>query len=289
MIYFIKRTLETFLSILLFLFATTVKGQNLNADAGQKFFYCGLQGSYAFTGFGMREFFPGPFSSRPNSQSTTQVSYSSLGMGPGSGLYAGYMFTKCIGAELDLNALIRSQCTYQGNAVYAGYGFQSELLTFTASMIRIIPTLRLQLNEDRWHTVSKAGLIIGIPVQAREEEITVDSTGTHDDVYAYKGHLSWGFMGALGVTYDVGAKISIGAELTAMLHSWAPYKLYGISSVFNGVNVNPQSTGGETVYASSYNPSSRTPGNGNYAPKTYFPFSSLGLTISVQYWLEKKK
>jgi hypothetical protein len=253
--------------------------------------YYGPSGGYGFAWIGQD---PQPVVQETGTSAAGIVNSKgmSYGMGWNAGVYAGCMFLRNLGAELEVNDQIGtvSTDTYLYDAAAGGGTYSHSRST---SMVRFIPGLRIQFGESKLHPYSRSGLIIGIPVNCDVEDKDVRSSGLVEwqQIARYSGRLAWGFRQSVGMSCTVYKNISVFAEVTGMLLSWSPYRSRITRFDLQGVDkLNTLSTSQkETVYPSNsisytFNPDGsihQDPNSPTVQLKSAMSFNSLGLNIGV--------
>ncbi|HEV7231472.1 MAG TPA: hypothetical protein VGO45_09100 [Bacteroidia bacterium] len=263
------RSKKNSFAIVFLLLMNVVYCQNAKQGISSRLFYGGVDAGYSAIGFSEG---------------------GGLGKGPGLSVYAGFMKNKTTGFELIINSLLRSS---QENAFLPGLtsvGTSSVRGVYRASMLRIIPTVRLGFGEKKIHPYSRTGLIIGLPIDVNLEY--KNAADTSDQVVSLNGRISWGFLQTIGVRYELNERLSVSAEIWGILQSWAPHKATLITYTRNGNDrLSSLSTSEkEAVYSSSYSEpldSNGYPPAGQPAqnPKVYIPFSSMGFNLGLHYRL----
>lgn len=169
--------------------------------------YFGIGGGYGFPAAKLS--LMNDSKSTYNGSNTTYESTArpmSLGKGINTGLYAGYMFNKNIGAELGASYLIGSKhvTTDESTNTAASYNYKSEM-TWKGRMIRLVPTIRMTVGEKKLHPYMKAGFIIGLGskvfTEIHSEDVDLFSTTITDENWEYSGGMSFGFHGGMGLNY----------------------------------------------------------------------------------------
>ncbi|MEO6883426.1 MAG: hypothetical protein ABI199_05310 [Bacteroidia bacterium] len=232
---------------------------------------------------------------------------SSLGKGVNIGIYGGYMFSKYLGAELEISDVMGGTSTSTSTNTTAttttdptgnvsnSASSDDNTYTYKGSMIRITPAIRLQVGDGNIHPYMVAGIIIGVSPKYTSEDVeTTTATGSpstsFDEITTYNGGSSMGFHSALGVSYQLNDKISIFGEISANYQNYAASKGIITTATYNGADQLPGMTTSqkETDYSSS---ASTTTTNGNPAspasPQTaayqYQAFSSLGFNVGLNF------
>ncbi len=290
-----KTTLTTALCILGLGISVSSFGQGL---------YVGLGGGYGFAAAksGINGFNDLNVTNSTNQTLTTysfnqtakNVKYS-FGSGVPIGLYGGYMFTKNIGAELGIGYLIGSKTTLTNDQTQTAPGSSSTdntTETLKGHMMRLTPSLRIQVGEDKIKPYMTAGIIIGMATGITDETSeTKTGTGqpssTSDNIWTYSGGMSIGFHGAVGATYMISDQLGIFGELTGNYMNWSPNKKVLTTATLNGTDElgKMNTIDKETDYKSSYTTTSGpvSTGSPTLSSLVNAPFSSFGFTIGVHY------
>jgi hypothetical protein len=300
--------------------AILVTGLALSVNSSAQGVYFGIGGGYGFAA-GKQDFPTGPdmtsntsanANTPPFSNVTTRTYTArsfSLGKGVNLGVYGGYMFNKNIGAELGIGYLIGSSSVGTGDkestTVNPGGSVSttSDVTTNTVkgSMLRLVPSIRVQFGEDKIKPYATVGMIIGVAGKATSESLeTQSSTGpgssattTSDITTTFTGGVSMGLHTSVGVTYMLSDMLGIFAEASANLQSARPSKSVITSDMQNGTDQTSKLTTNqaETDYSSSYSTSSATnfnPAVASQGTSIHTPFSSIGFNIGVHITLGGK-
>ncbi len=285
-----KKIITTLL--LIFISISITNAQNNGGDSIKtKGLYFGIDGGYGFSAakstYQSSTF---TYSSNVYTYSTTVKTYS-LGKGINSGLYIGYMFTKQFGCEIGASYFIGQKFNRRGENSDSYQESSSQ-----GSMMRIIPALKYVLGEKKFRTYMKVGLIVGLGTKVIQNDSYTTPMGSfvYDDTWEYKGGISFGFHGALGVNYMITNTIGVFAELAGNYQNWAPKKSELTKFNSNGVDMLSTLTtiSKEQEYVSSYSYSSNNipdPSQPQKSAKFYMPFSSVGFNIGLHIILDKKK
>jgi outer membrane protein W len=270
--------------------------------------YLGIGGGYGFAAAKLGTSDHKGSNSTSGGTTTSSDTYTSRGISFGKGinlgLYGGYMFNKNIGAELGIGYLIGSTTTITDEQDNSSTSFGGTTSTdirktlYKGSMLRLVPSIRLQCGESKIHPYMVTGLILGIAGKYTEEiQGTSTSTGvgasshTSEDLYTSNGGMSLGLHTALGVTYNVSDMLGIFVELSGNYLNYAPSKTVYTTSTSDGKdNLASMTTSQkETDYSSSYTTTNvPTPGSPSMSSIIRMPFSSYGFNIGVHLTLGGK-
>ena len=268
-----------------------IKAQNLYYGFGGGYGFAVAKGDYQNT-------VTTSYASGTESIEYTNKTYS-YGKGVNLSVFLGYMFTKHIGAELNIDYLYGSK--YQINAVYNPSN-QSDEKNRYGKMLRLIPEIKFTEGEKRFRPYVKAGLIIGVlPIIIENEEskyttgpgplsLNTDLTQTRK----YTGGISPGFHGAIGTDIVLDNRTVLFAEVSGYFQSYSPKKCKLTAYTQGGQNgLGGMSLGEiETDYSSTYTPpnSSARPDYSQPSKGLKFttPFSSVGFIIGLRINIIKK-
>ncbi|HKR03682.1 MAG TPA: outer membrane beta-barrel protein [Bacteroidia bacterium] len=209
--------------------------------------------------------------------SQTAVS-GSLGKGISFGAGFGYMFSKNVGAELGFSYLSGStyKFTYTHIEDFSGESFTSTS-KIKGKMIRLTPAIKITAGE-KLRPYVKFGVVIGILPKAEEEGSSTDLIFGLNSTDKYSGGTSIGWMGALGLDFNLSSMFSIFLEVSTINQSWSPGKdEYTRPDIdySNGYPI-PVVKSGTTTYVET------DTGKPDEQSKGYIPFSSLGVHTGIK-------
>ncbi len=208
------------------------------------------------------------------------------------------MFTKNLGAEISGSYLIGNKFDMEStmdDEVSKTSSINDE--SMKASMIRVIPAIKFMLGEKKFHPYVKAGLVVGMGGKIIEDNIHTSTMNNinyvTEEAYEFKGGISFGFNGVLGINYMFTNKIGVFAEASGICQNWAPKKSIMTKNINNGVDDLAQTTtyDKETDFVNSYSYSAGAPDTSQPTKslKYYFPFSSIGINIGLHISFGKKE
>lgn len=227
------------------------------------------------------------------SQSSYETVKGSFGKGLNANGYLGYWLQDKIGLELGLSYLESGHF----NGSYTKDTVFKQSVSVSARMLRVLPAIRAWLHkgEKKNGVYLKLGTAIRIIGNITSETRYVDiqnNTTTLSEMKFSKGFSS-GFTGGVGFTHQMTTRLSLFGELTFISQSWAPkngdmteYSVNGVDQMdvlfprqkhihFKDNYVTPNTS------LSNYKP--------NEQLKQYHNFSSIGLSIGIQFALMNKK
>lgn len=232
-----------------------------------------------------------------NTTTTTTNVKGSYAAGLNFGAIFGYMFNEHISGEIGINYLSGSTTTTTNSHTDSA---SSDVFTMgtKATMLRIIPAIKISGEPGTVTPYLKAGLVLGLSGKITN---TVNGTSTTlgtSDVYAgteeYTGGTSIGFMGAVGIDYKLSDMFSIYGEIGMIGATWAPTVMNVTAYTINGVDQLAQNNTSEkqTTFSSSTTTSSNvnpSPGSPTQSLQSFEPFSSWGINIGVHLTFVGKK
>jgi hypothetical protein len=266
------------------------KAQNQKAD--KKPFYFVFNVAYGLTGFGFENFAVSNLTTDNAAHSSFNGHTSGTKFSPGLDLNAqmGYRLNKNIGLELGFGALTRTRCGNKIVALDTGKFWASYQEEIAVSIFRIIPAFRFELTKGRLHPYTRTGLIIGIPFLVNDKFTDILKDTVTIRTNSLSGRVSWGFLGAIGCRYEITNKVSVLAELSGILESWAPRRARTKSYFVNAqdelfsLNASQKEIDYNRNYTVNYTSAggvSQSPDAPTLAPKRYLSFSTIELTVGL--------
>jgi hypothetical protein len=281
-------------------------------------FYINLDGSYGFNAssasYGNASTFIAANVTQPNGVTAFyNVNYNetgniSLATGVNIGGIIGYNICKHFNVEVGCYSVAGNTESYNfSNIFYNQYSYYYTD-NWKASMIRIVPAIKLACDSAKWIPYMKFGMAIGFISSMTNDETGVDNIlvnqfnttvttiSTSEVITKYTGSATIGFMAALGVDYSINERFGFFAEINYTGMSWAPTKSVITKSTFNGVdNLADLTTFQSQVnYVNTYTTPSITSLSTNFQSqpntelKQYYPFSTWGFNIGVKFNFGKK-
>jgi hypothetical protein len=210
-----------------------------------------------------------------------------FGKGLNFDIGGGVFVSKNISAELNLAYLsgAANASTYVNS--YSNGTSENGKSSLKASMVRIVPGLRLQFGEKKLHPYMRAGLIIGVAGKIEEDMIANLPSLTYTSTKIYSKGISWGFLCGVGARYSINKRLDVFGELTQILQTWAPSRSDITKETQNGKNTqgNLTTSQKETLYSSNYSTTAVNhqlpPDKPITAMSVYFPLSSIGFTLGI--------
>src|ERR1017187_3401574 len=143
--------------------------------------------------------------------------YDSYGAGLNFGIAVGYQFSKHISAEINGNYLIGAYINNSNSQDSANKGnntYKQVANTARATMLRLIPAIKLSMLPDDFTPYIKAGVVIGLmpaitgnSTETDKYSTTLPTITSSDTIYTknykYSGGASIGGMAAIGVDINV--------------------------------------------------------------------------------------
>ena len=169
--------------------------------------------------------------------------------------------------------------------------------TLSASMLRINPSFRMNVGQNRFRTYAEIGFILGIgKINFNLKNSTVDAT-ILEYSYVYDGGLSYGASARFGMEYQVSKRFRVFGEFQFISQAYAPTKGYLTKYIVNNEDVTEsfqQNASANVVFVESIQlePSvSPSPNEPQVRAKHSYPFHSYGLNVGVKFilWDGKKE
>ena len=297
-------------TLLLILIALMVNIKNAEAQK----FYINLDGSYGFNAnsasYGNASTFEAVNITQYNGVTasynfnTGEVGNTSLAKGINFGGIIGYNICKHINVEVGGYYVPGMTASYNFSNIF--YNEYSNYYTdnWKASMIRIVPAIKLTCDSAKWIPYIKMGMALGIISSMTNDETGVENsinnqiqtTSTSETNTKYTGPLAIGVMAALGVDYNITEMFGIFAEINYTGMSWAPTESVVTKATVNGSSIlaDLPLSSTQTNYSNTYTPPTITQLTNNYnalpasAIKQYYPFSTWGFNIGVKFNFGKR-
>ncbi len=157
----------------------------------------------------------------------------SLGKGAMTNFTIGYDFNQSYGVALSgsylFGAEFSSKATMYDNIIYER--------KLSANMVRINPSFRMYVGENRFRTYAEIGFILGIgKINFNYRGYTEDTTVVEYN-YIYDGGLSFGASARFGVEYNLSKRLLVFGEINFISQAYAPEKGYLTKLVFNNVDM----------------------------------------------------
>lgn len=212
----------------------------------------------------------------------------SLGKGAITNVILGYDFKQNYGISLTGSYLLGAEFS-SITTKYDNVTFERKL---SASMVRINPSFKLYVSENRLKTYADIGLIIGVG------KVNFNYKGYREDTtlieynYIYDGGVSFGASARFGVDYELSKRIQVFAEFNFISQSYAPKKGSLTKYVVNNVDMtefaqqDPSSSEIVFVEELQTDPTiSPSLGEPEIRAKHSYAFHSYGLNVGVKFIL----
>lgn len=202
----------------------------------------------------------------------------------------GYLISRHVGVELDLNfglapkkySFSASQVRFSA-ATVGDLSFEMQAKT----MVLAIPSIVLQNGGDVWNIYSRFGVVLPLNTEVTMDEIQGYNLGTgsgtrvvDDFTFSMKNSFSLGFAAAVGVQYKLTERMSLWGEVSMVsLSVYAKQKkLTAVTE--NGVSYSLSSVSGNQVvnYSKNYTEDSTGANQATYA----IPYSSVGISVGIR-------
>lgn len=227
------------------------------------------------------------------SQSSYETVKGSFGKGLNANGYLGYCLRDKIGLELELSYLEGNHFSgsYTKDAVF------KQSVSVSARMLRVLPGIRVWLHNGDvkngvYLKLGAALRILGTITSETEHLDIQNNTTTRSEMKFTKG-FSFGFTGGVGFTHRMTTRLSLFGELSFIAQSWAPKNGDMTEYSVNGVDQMDVLFPRQKHIHFKDNYVAPNTALSNYKPneqlKQYHNFSSIGLSIGMQFTIGKKK
>jgi hypothetical protein len=203
-----------------------------------------------------------------------------LGQGIVPEMEIGYMFTDKLGFALNASYLFGSE-----NVATLEYDQSENYVhqTFYSEMLFLSPNFVFEPMQSDFSPYLKFGVVIGTGKFYKAIEMLMSDEKTELQ-QVYSGGYPFGFNTAFGVNANLSDVVSIYAEASALLLSWAPEQSKLTSWTVNGDDqlADLPTYNTETEYVESLSLSSGNPNEPSQSLKSYYGFDSLSLRLGVR-------
>jgi len=223
----------------------------------------------------------------------------SLGKGVNFGLSVGFMFNDYFGVDLGGSYLMggKSESVSLSNDTRID-GSGNTLIrkskgvaSIYSKMWRIIPSLVLTPNFEKWNPFMRIGAVIGFGSFYMDYESDFDDylgvANTFSTKSEFNKGVAIGVNATMGVNYVLNQKVSLFGEVSYIGLSFAPSKWKQTEYKRNGIDELPQQNRSQTEvdYVDSYvyDRNNVNPDEPQKQLKESFPFSSIGFNIGVKF------
>jgi len=165
----------------------------------------------------------------------------------------------------------------------------------SASMVRINPSFRMYVSQNKFKTYADIGFILGIgKINFNLKNSTVDAT-ILEYSYVYDGGLSYGASARFGMEYQVSKRLRVFGEFQFISQAYAPTKGYLTKYIVNNEDVTEsfqQNASANVIFVDAIksDPSvSPSPNEPQIRARHSYPFHSYGLNVGVKYILWEKE
>jgi hypothetical protein len=165
----------------------------------------------------------------------------------------------------------------------------------SASMIRINPSFRMYVSQNKFKTYADIGFILGIgKINFNLKNSTVDAT-ILEYSYVYDGGLSYGASARFGMEYQVSKRLRVFGEFQFISQAYAPTKGYLTKYIVNNEDVTEsfqQNASANVIFVDAIqsDPSvSPSPNEPQIRTRHSYPFHSFGLNVGVKFILWDKE
>ncbi len=234
-----------------------------------------------------------------NTSTREQVDIS-LGKGFNGGVAVGYMFTKKVGAEIDVSYLFgeKTTATYSehSSGYYYDYSYESKN-SMSSEMLRFNPSIVFDAGMEGFSPYAKFGVILGTGSIIMEYESESEGDYYSSDFYGKiknNGGLAFGLNATLGASVGINNNLAFFGELNMINMSYAPTKGEIIEYMVDGEDRLDEMTDNEKkveyVNKVTYDYSDpHDPSEIQKELKQKYPFGSVGINVGLRMTFGAKK
>jgi hypothetical protein len=228
---------------------------------------------------------------------TEKVISGSYGSGSVIGVSYGYVGSKSIGFDLEVDYLIGKKYKLEDSNIttaydyYTGSYFTSQsttLYTHSARSILITPSFMVRIKQGSVAPHVKIGPVLGIVNKINTEFDSESDQGNNEIQFQLYGGLSIGFRGSAGVSFQLNPSLSLVAELTSTMMSYYPKKgkilLYKENGVDQLSQLSVSDKEVEFVKESSWN-GQEAENEPSKILRESFSFGSLAVSVGIMFTL----
>jgi hypothetical protein len=218
-------------------------------------------------------------------------SYDRVGLSFGKGINlggtVGYLFSKNLGIELGLSYLMGGKTT--GTNTYLDH---INADTYSATMVRLNPSVVVSAGFDKVNPYAKLGVIVGAGSFTHNYNETYTNGNAYITDYKWNGGLAVGFTSALGANFKLNNNLSLFGEFNLISLSYAPKKMVITMASDNGKDAleGMSTRDKETDFVNSYSKDKNSPVDNtkpNQGIRVSYPFGSFGFNVGVRINLTK--
>lgn len=228
-----------------------------------------------------------------NYTSTDKTKNVSASYGSGINFNAGggFMFSEFLGVDLSISYLIGKK--YDTGDTYKYYlngslaGTNESIITTNSKAIFITPSFVITTGGAH-APYGRFGVVLGSPSIDRKESsyYDIDGTSASERKWEYKGGMSAGFQGAVGMNWTLAANIKLYTEVNFTSMTYYPKEYNLTESSYNGVSNLNQLTVSQkkTEFVKEIdNNTQQDASKPTQALRQGTPFSSLSLQVGIVY------
>lgn len=211
----------------------------------------------------------------------------SLGKGVQTNFTLGYDFKQYYGVSITGSYLFGAEFSSKTTSA-SGMTYERKL---SANMVRINPSFRMYVGENRFRTYAEIGFILGVGKINLTNSVNVIDTILQEYNYLYDGGVSFGANARFGLEFNLSKRLRFFGEFNFNSQAYAPQK--GHLTKYVNMNVDMTETYKHDIIFVDHLDSDPTivvvPNEPVVRAKHSYPFHSYGLTIGVKYTLWEKK
>ena len=150
---------------------------------------------------------------------TYSINRVSFGTGLQANVAVGYMFTRNVGIDLGLEAILAPK-SYSFSIDSVNYGGVESSLTYTQKAnnpVFLVPALVMQTDNEKWNIYSRVGIVLPLSTAMTQDQIIQNLPGTgalttDDFTFKMTNSFSVGFSGTVGVKCSITDRLKVFGE-----------------------------------------------------------------------------
>lgn len=214
----------------------------------------------------------------------------SFGSGVNFNVGAGYMFSKYLGVDLNIQYLKSKKYEISDRETNVGQGVDNETQTINANAIFINPALIITPGTGSKVPYGRFGVIIGAPKIKGKESYYYDQDGIDEEEreWEMKKGTAFGFQGAVGLNWAIANALDIYAEVNFISMTYYPGEMELTKDISNGDDILDDLDVREkkTIFKKKIELTEGSdPDEPSQSLRQSLPFSSVSLQIGVKFTL----
>jgi hypothetical protein len=162
--------------------------------------------------------------------------YGSVGSGFSSTIAIGGVFGHgMFGYDVAFSYLLGKKYTFTTEYIATDYDSKAEHVNYARSF-QFAPSISFSTGAGKFQPLARFGPVLAMTTITDEFSAVYEAGSEMTEVYKFKGGISFGFKGAIGVTYGITESLKLFTELNFMAMSYSPKERELIEYTVNGEN-----------------------------------------------------